>query len=84
MVSGHVVCDQPETRHECLVPKESLGSRKLRNLWTWLHKLRHAMVRPGRDRLSGTVEIDEIYMGGVKKGTYGREAGGKALVSDSC
>ena len=63
------------------MPKEvSLGLGSYETAWTWLHKLRHAMVRPGRDRLSGTVEIDEIYMGGVKKGTYGREAGGKALV----
>ncbi len=37
------------------------------------------MVRPGRDRLSGTTEDDEIYVGGVK-GTYVREAGVKALV----
>lgn len=29
--------------------------------WTWLHKLRRAMVRPGRERLSGTVQVDEIY-----------------------
>jgi transposase-like protein len=38
------------------------------------------MVRPGRDRLSGTVEVDEIYIGGVKKGKPGRGADGKALV----
>ena len=30
----------------------------------WLHKLRRAMVRPGRERLSGSVEVDEIYVGG--------------------
>lgn len=48
--------------------------------WTWLHKLRCAMVRPGRDRLSGTVQVDEIYMGGEKPGKRGRGAAGKALV----
>lgn len=48
--------------------------------WTWLHKLRHAMVRPGRERLSGTVQVDEIYIGGEKPGKRGRGAAGKALV----
>lgn len=60
--------------------KKVLGLGSYETAWTWLHKLRRAMVRPGRDRLSGTVEVDEIYLGGVKKGTYGRESGGKALV----
>lgn len=27
--------------------------------WAWLHKLHRALVRPGRDRLSGQVEVDE-------------------------
>ena len=57
-----------------------LGLGSYRTAWTWLHKLRRAMVRPGRDRLSGTVEVDEIYVGGVKKGKRGRGADGKALV----
>jgi transposase-like protein len=38
------------------------------------------MVRPGRDRLSGMVEIDETYIGGEKPGKRGRGAAGKALV----
>lgn len=48
--------------------------------WTWLHKLRRAMVRPGRDRLSGTIQVDEIYIGGEKVGKRGRGAEGKSLV----
>lgn len=48
--------------------------------WEWLHKLRRAMVRPGRDLLSGTVEVDETYVGGKKSGKRGRGAAGKALV----
>ena len=55
-----------------------LGSYK--TAWTWLHKLRCAMVRPGRDRLSGTIRADEIYIGGEKPGKRGRGAAGKALV----
>jgi transposase-like protein len=57
-----------------------LGLGSYRTAWTWLHKLRRAMVRPGRDRLSGTVEVDEIHIGGVKKGKRGRGADHKALV----
>ena len=38
------------------------------------------MVRPGRDRLSGTIEVDETYVGGKKPGKRGRGAEGKALV----
>ncbi len=48
--------------------------------WQWLHKLRRAMVRPGRDRLSGCVQVDETYIGGRRSGKRGRGAEGKALV----
>jgi len=48
--------------------------------WTWLHKLHRAMVRPGRDRLAGVVEVDEIYVGGAKPGKRGRGAEDKALI----
>jgi len=40
--------------------------------WTWLHKLRKAMVRPDRPKLTGKVEVDESYIGGVKPGSHGR------------
>lgn len=57
-----------------------LGFGSYRTAWRWLHKLRRAMVRPGRDRLSGTVEVDEAYVGGERSGKRGRGAEGKALV----
>lgn len=57
-----------------------LGLGSYRTAWTWLHKLRRAMVRPGRDRIAGTVQVDEIYIGGEKPGKRGRGAAGKALV----
>jgi len=46
-----------------------------------LHKLRAAMVRMGRDRISGLVEVDETYIGGERKGPTGRGALGKAIVA---
>lgn len=57
-----------------------LGLGSYQTAWTWLHKLRRAMVRPGRDRLTGIVEVDETYIGGEKPGKRGRGAEGKALV----
>ena len=57
-----------------------LGLGSYRTAWTWLHKLRCAMVRPGRDSLSGIVEVDESYIGGKKSGKRGRGAAGKSLV----
>ena len=57
-----------------------LGLGSYRTAWTWMHKLRVAMVRPGRDQLTGTVEVDETYVGGHRSGKRGRGAAGKALV----
>ena len=45
-----------------------------------LHKLRRAMVRPGRDRLRGTVEVDETYWGTEEKGVIGRLTEDKAVI----
>jgi hypothetical protein len=45
-----------------------LGLGSYRTAWLMLHKLRRAMVRPGRDRLQGTVEVDEAYWGGAETG----------------
>ena len=58
-----------------------LGLGSYETAWTWLHKLRRAMVRPGRDRLSGRVEVDETYLGGLEEGTRGRGTTKKALIA---
>lgn len=57
-----------------------IGLGSYHTAWEWLHKLRRAMVRPGREKLSGLVEVDETYVGGQKSGKRGRGAEGKALV----
>jgi uncharacterized membrane protein YphA (DoxX/SURF4 family) len=38
------------------------------------------MVRPGRDRLRGVVEVDETYIGGDERDVRGRETYTKALI----
>lgn len=58
-----------------------LGFGSYQTAWALLHRLRTAMVRPGRDRLVGVVEMDEVYFGGVKSGKRGRGAAGKTLVA---
>lgn len=57
-----------------------LGLGSYKTAWAWLHKLRRAMVRVGRDRLSGRVEVDETYLGGLEEGLRGRQRQKKALV----
>lgn len=49
-----------------------LGLNSYQTAWTWLHKLRRAMVRPDREKLGRRVEVDETFVGGEhpKKGTW--------------
>jgi len=56
-----------------------LGLGSYETAWAWLHKLRRAMVRPGRDRLAGRVEVDESFVGRVG-GAQGRSTATKALI----
>ena len=60
--------------------QRALGLGSYRTAWLMLHKLRRAMVRPGRERLTGEVEVDEAFVGGVEPGVHGRETLSKAIV----
>jgi len=57
-----------------------LGLGSYQTAWSWLHRLRRAMVCPRRDQLSGTVQIDETFWGSEHTGKRGRGAGGKTLI----
>lgn len=65
--------------------QRALGLGSYQTAWVWLHKLRRAMVRPGRERLSGKVEVDETYVGGEEMvregGERGRGVKNKSLVA---
>jgi len=62
--------------------QENLGINSYRSAWLLLHKLRVAMVRSDREPLSGIVEIDEEYIGGVEEGgKRGRGSENKQLVA---
>lgn len=58
----------------------ALGIKRQMTGWYLLKRIRSAMVRAGRERLSGTVEVDEVFLGGVKPGKRGRGAAGKVLI----
>ena len=59
-----------------------MGFGSYETVWSWLQKLRRAMVRTGRDKLTDTVEVDDAYIGGREIGTgkQGRGAETKTLV----
>ena len=59
---------------------DTYGFGSYQTAWGWLQKFRSVMIRNGRERLVGRVEVDETYVGGKKAGTRGRGAEGKILV----
>jgi transposase-like protein len=61
--------------------KRQMGFGSYQTAWTWLHKIRRAMVRPQREPLSQRVEVDETYVGGPRPGKPGRGAAGKTKVA---
>lgn len=60
--------------------KRVLGLGSYESAWLMLHKLRRAMIRPNRDRLSGIVQVDETYIGGLEEGLRGRQTEDKTLI----
>jgi transposase-like protein len=62
--------------------KQVLGLSSYETAWTWLHKIRKAMVRSDRTKLSGCVEVDEAYIGGAEHGaSSGRGTGNKVKIA---
>jgi len=61
--------------------KRTLEIGSYQTAWTLLHRLRSVLVRPGRDRLVGRVEVDETYIGGEEPGLAGGRARGKKVLT---
>jgi transposase-like protein len=61
--------------------KRTLEIGSYQTAWAMLHRIRSVLVRPGRDRLAGTVEVDETYIGGVEAGLRGGRARGKKILT---
>src|SRR5450830_745129 len=56
------------------------GLGSYRTAWNLLHKLRRAMVRPGRDRLQGVIEAMRSLLAARDLASEGAGAQGKVLV----
>lgn len=74
----HVTSQKPGA--SALGLQRVLGLGSYRTAWAMLQKLRRAMVRPGRDRLQGAVEVDETYWGSEEEGVIGRLTYRKTLI----
>jgi transposase-like protein len=61
--------------------QRQMGFGSYQTAWSWLHKIRRAMVAPGRLPLAARVEADETYVGGPRPGRSGRGATGKTRVA---
>lgn len=61
--------------------QDLLGLGSYTTAWIWLQKLRGCTVRKQREKLSGTIEADEFYLGGQSSGKRGRGASHKCAVA---
>ena len=61
--------------------QRSLEIGSYQTAWAMLGRLRSVLVRPGRDRLAGRVEVDETYIGGEEPGLRGGRARGKKVLT---
>ena len=61
--------------------KRTLEIGSYQTAWTMLHRLRAVLVRPGRERLAGMVQVDETYIGGVEPDLPGGRAQGKKVLT---
>lgn len=61
--------------------KRTLEIGSYQTAWAMLHRLRSVLVRPGRERLAGVVEVDETYIGGREPGLRGGRAKGKKVLT---
>jgi len=57
-----------------------LGLGSYHTAWSWLHRIRRAMVCPGREQLKGIVQVDETFWGSEHTGKRGRGAEGKTVI----
>jgi len=57
--------------------KRQLEIGSYQTAWAMLHRIRSSLIRPGRERLHGAVEVDESTFGGEEAGLAGGRARGE-------
>jgi hypothetical protein len=73
--------EQAHARDLAVQLRRQLAFGRYETAWMILHKLRRAMVAPGREPLTGEVEVDEGYIGGRDADLRGgRQRDGKPLI----
>lgn len=61
--------------------KRTLDIGSYQTAWAILHRIRSVLVRPGREKLNGIIEVDETYIGGEEPGLSGGRAKGKKVLT---
>jgi len=77
VVHGLLAVRHPKDGVSALSLQRPLEIGSYQTTWAMLHRLHSVLVRPGQDRLSGTVEVDESFIGGEEPGLPGGRAKGK-------
>jgi hypothetical protein len=62
-------------------PRSCSGSGSYKRAWSWLHKLRAALVRQEREPLYQAVQIDELWSGASARESRWCSSGGCARTS---
>lgn len=80
LVAWYMLCSSKKGI-SALQIQRNLGLGSYRTAWTMMHKIRHSLADPAfSDKLTGTVEVDETYVGGKRKGLGRAYRGNKTPV----
>jgi transposase-like protein len=74
-----LICESKKGMSACQIQR-TLGIGSYKTAWYLCHRIRAAMVEADKAMLDGTVEMDETYVGGVKRGGRGPHASEKEIV----
>jgi len=64
-------CSRQQGRGFGAEPVADLEFGSYQTAWAMFHRLRSVLVRPGRERLSDRVEVDETFIAEVEPGLRG-------------
>lgn len=74
-----LLCEAKKGISACQIQR-TLGIGSYKTAWYLCHRIRAAMAEVDKQMLDGTIEMDETYIGGVKRGGRGPHASEKEIV----